>query len=295
MATEKTKKATAKKTVKKTAGRKTNLKRCIKPDITKLASLMEKLRNPGGCPWDREQTLKSLVPFIIEEAYEVISAIDSGSTEDIKEELGDLLFQIIFASRITEEDGRFGLGDVIDTSFTKMVRRHPHVFGTARADTPQEVLKHWAEIKKAEKKAAKKDEGVLSGVPEVMPALLRAHKVSQKAAKAGFDWPDISQVMEKLTEELTEFRDSVNDNDRDGMEEELGDILFTVVNAARFLELNPEDALRKTIGKFITRFHYVEKKILESGRDFSNVTMDEMDRLWDEAKGLRKKQAKTYH
>lgn len=256
-----------------------------KPEIEKLVALMERLRATDGCPWDREQTLESLVPFIIEEAYEVVSAIDAKDPVEIKEELGDLLFQIIFCTRITGEAKAFDLADVIDASYEKMVRRHPHVFGDSKAGTSEEVLKRWAEIKKDEKKDKKKKEGYLEGIPEVLPALLRAHKVSQKAARAGFDWKDISEVMDKLAEETEEFRKAVEEKDAAGMEEELGDLLFTMVNVGRFLEVNPEDALRKTIGKFITRFHHIEKSLNEKGADLSSTPMDEMERLWREAKG----------
>ncbi|MBI1911806.1 MAG: nucleoside triphosphate pyrophosphohydrolase [Deltaproteobacteria bacterium] len=246
---------------------------------------MERLRAPNGCPWDKEQTLESLIPFIIEEAYEVISAIDSKDPSHIKEELGDLLFQVIFASQITKEKNEFDIADVIDTSFTKMVRRHPHVFGDVKAETPEEVLKHWAEIKKEEKKeAGKKEEGYLSGIPEVLPALLRAHKVSQKAAKVGFDWKDVSEVLAKMEEEMNEFRQAVLAKNTEEMEEELGDFLFTVVNIGRFLEVNPENALRKTIGKFINRFHYIEKRLDEKGMDLSTTPIEEMERLWQESK-----------
>jgi tetrapyrrole methylase family protein/MazG family protein len=260
-----------------------------KPEIEKLVTLMERLRAPDGCPWDREQTLGSLVPFIIEEAYEVVSAIDAKDPVEIKEELGDLLFQIIFCTRITDETKAFDLADVIDASYEKMVRRHPHVFGDSKAGTSEEVLKRWAEIKKDEKKEKKIKEGYLEGIPEVLPALLRAHKVSQKAARAGFDWKDISEVMDKLAEETEEFRKAVEEKDTAGMEEELGDLLFTMVNVGRFLEVNPEDALRKTIGKFITRFHHIEKSLNEKGADLSSAPMEEMERLWQEAKGRGRK------
>lgn len=258
-----------------------------KADIQKLVALMERLRGADGCPWDREQTLESLVPFIIEEAYEVISAIDSKDDEHIKEELGDLLFQIIFASQINAEAGSFSIADVIDASFEKMVRRHPHVFGDKKASTSEEVLKHWAEIKKEEKKDKKK-EGYLSGIPEVLPALLRAHKITQKAAKAGFDWKDATEVLKKLDEEIGEFRTAVERKDAAGMEEELGDVLFTIVNVSRFLSVNPEDALRKTIGKFINRFHHIEHEVNKRGEDILSTPVDEMERLWEEAKGIER-------
>ncbi|MBI5901877.1 MAG: nucleoside triphosphate pyrophosphohydrolase [Deltaproteobacteria bacterium] len=259
-----------------------------RPDIERLTRLMERLRGLEGCPWDREQTLPSLVPFIIEEAYEVVSAIDSGSFEPVKDELGDLLFQIIFASRIAEEAGQFGLSDVIDCSYDKMVRRHPHVFGDKEATTPEEVLRQWAEIKKGEKKPEGAKAGCLSGVPETLPALLRAHKISQKAARAGFDWKDVDEVLKKFDEELKEFMEALKMRDAAGMEEELGDLLFTVVNIGRFIEVNPEDALRKTIGKFITRFHHVEQEIISRGQDLSSTPIEEMERLWGEAKAKEK-------
>ena len=222
--------------------------------------------------------------------HKVISAIDSGEADAIKEELGDLLFQIIFVAEICRGKGLFDLSSVIDGSLDKMLRRHPHVFGDAKADTADEVLKHWTEIKSKEAKA-KADQGLLSGVPEVMPALLRAHKVSAKAAKAGFDWKDVRHVMEKVDEEIEEFKAAVYSEDVKDMEEEIGDILFTIVNAARFLEINPEDALRKTIGKFIQRFHYIENSLKKKGIDLSIATMDEMERLWqDSKKGKNKEQ-----
>jgi len=265
------------------------------PDITKLTALMERLRAPDGCPWDKEQTMKSLTPFIIEEAYEVVSAIDSGDMEHIKEELGDLLFQVIFISQMASEEGFFCLRDVIDLSHDKMVGRHPHVFGESKAETPEEVLRQWAEIKKAEKKAKEKEteEGYLAGIPEVLPALLRAHKVSQKASKAGFDWKNVDEVMEKLDEETAEFKTAVKGKKADAMEEELGDMLFTMVNIGRFLEVNPEDALRRTIAKFITRFHYLERAIIQKGDTLSTTDMGEMERLWQEAKASEKKHGKT--
>ena len=266
------------------------------PDITKLTALMARLRGPDGCPWDRAQTLETLTPFIIEEAYEVVSAIDSGSMNEIKGELGDLLFQIIFASRIAEEKKTFNLASVIDATVEKMVRRHPHVFGdmeTGKAKTPDAVLKRWDKIKMEEKKG-EKPEGILSGVPEAMPALLRAHKISKKAAKTGFDWKDIVHVLEKVDEEMAEFKSAVKAKNKRNMEEEMGDLLFTIVNVSRFLEINPEEALRKTIGKFITRFHYIEQRAAEKGRGFADMTMDEMDALWEQAKkAKRKKSVKT--
>ncbi|HBG45524.1 MAG TPA: nucleoside triphosphate pyrophosphohydrolase [Deltaproteobacteria bacterium] len=256
-------------------------------DIGKLEALMERLRGEDGCPWDRAQTFDSLIPFIIEEAYEVISAIDSGDARHMKEELGDLLFQIIFVCQMAKEKGLFSLSGVIEDSHRKMTGRHPHVFGQSKADTPEEVLRQWAEIKKLEKKG-EEAKGYLEGIPEVLPALLRAHKVSQKAARAGFDWKDVSEVLVKLDEEVAEFKDAVRQRAAAHMEEELGDLLFTLVNVGRFLEVNPEDALRKTIGKFITRFHHIERSLIERGGGLSSTTIDEMERLWQEAKAKEK-------
>jgi len=254
--------------------------------FTRLRALMERLRGEGGCPWDRAQNLSSLTPFIIEEAYEVVSAIDSGDTPDIKEELGDLLFQVIFSCRILEEEGKGDIDEVMEMSVEKMIRRHPHVFGETTCETPAEVLKRWEEIKETEKK--KGPQGLLTQVPSAMPSLMRAHKISKKAAKAGFEFADIQGVMEKVHEELDEFHEAITQGDSDAMEEELGDLLFTLVNAGRFLEVSPEEALRKTIVKFMNRFHYVEKKAAEEG-GMAELDIEAMNLLWEEAKVVEKK------
>lgn len=257
---------------------------------------MARLRGKSGCPWDREQTISSIAPYVIEEAYEVVSAIDSGSKDALKEELGDLLLQVIFLSRLAEEDGAFDIAGVIDGSIEKMIRRHPHVFGDAKADTSSDVLRHWAAIKEAEEKGKKgKRRGFLSVVPEKFPALLRAHKVSKKAAKVGFDWNSVDEVLEKVSEEIAEFRSALDEKKKGAVstaravEEELGDILFAVANVARFVEVDPENALRKTIGKFISRFHYMEAELEKKGKALTDATMDEMERLWQEAKRVGKR------
>ncbi len=255
--------------------------------ISRLISLMKRLRGEGGCPWDREQTLETLRPFIIEEAYEVVSAIDSGDLGHIKEELGDLLFQVVFASRILEEEGRGDIEEVAEICVEKMVRRHPHVFGEGSAETSAEVLKRWEEIKEGEKKAGTVA-GTLHEVPASMPSLMRAQKISKKAAKAGFDWPGIEEVMEKVDEELGEFREAIESREREHVEAELGDLLFTLVNAGRFLGVSPEEALRKTIVKFVERFHYVEEKA-GSEAGVKAVDMATLNRLWEEAKRRKKK------
>ena len=254
--------------------------------LEKLLSVMDRLRGDNGCPWDREQTVESLTPFITEEAYEVVGAIEEGRAKDIKEELGDLLFQIIFVCRIMKEKGLFDIHSVMEGITEKMIRRHPHVFGEAEAKTSKDVLNQWAKIKRLE---GKEKSGYLSDVSAAYPALMRAHKIAKKAAKAGFDWKDIKGVMEKLNEELDEFKEALKEKNRRKTEEELGDVLFTLVNVGRFVEVDPEEALRKTIGKFVHRFHYVEKKLKENGKELVDASMEEMEELWQEAKKKRKK------
>lgn len=258
-----------------------------KNSLTELVSIMERLRGPDGCPWDREQTVEDLVPYIIEEAYEVISAIDERSSEMLKEELGDLLFQIIFICQINRERAEFDINDVISASVEKMVRRHPHVFGDATAETSEDVLLNWSRIKRREKKGSE-GSGYLSGIPEHLPALLKAHKVSEKVSRAGFDWKNIDNVFQKVDEEIAEFKTAFHKKNLKEMEEEIGDILFTLVNVSRFLEINPENALRKTIGKFITRFHLLEAELKEMSKDFSTTSPEEMEELWNRVKSKKR-------
>lgn len=259
-----------------------------KSTLTELTDIMERLRGPHGCPWDKEQDFSTLVPYVIEEAYEVVGAIDSGDKEEIKEELGDLLFQIVFLSRLAEEDGSFDISDVIACSVEKMVRRHPHVFDDATCNSSDEVLKNWAAIKEEErlKKAGgeKEKEGYLSGVPKSFPALMHAHKVSKKAAKVGFDWTSLDEVLKKVDEELGEFREALKTKEKADIEEELGDLLFAVTNVARFTAVDPEDALRKTIGKFINRFHFIETELVKKGGSLTEASLEEMETLWNKAK-----------
>jgi len=262
-----------------------------KSPLDKLASLMERLRS--GCPWDREQTMESLVPFIIEEAYEVVGAIESKDKESIKEELGDLLFQIIFACQVAKEKKHFGMEDVIEATIEKMIRRHPHVFEDKKLRTSKDVLRHWEKIKKAEKEKKGEKEGYLSQVPSAFPALLRAKKISEKASKAGFDWRNIGEVLEKVNEELNEFKLALSEKNAKRTEEELGDLLFSLVNVSRFIEVNPEEALRKTIGRFMGRFHYIEKTLERKGGKLSETSLEEMEKLWREAKAKEKKQTIT--
>lgn len=251
--------------------------------LTELVDLMAKLRSRDGCPWDRKQTTQSLKPFLVEECYEVIDALDEGDPDKIREELGDLLFQIVFHARIAEERGEFTMVDVIRSNIEKMTRRHPHVFGAERLSTDKEVLANWEEIKKKEK-GYEDRKSVLEGVPRELPSLLRAHRLQERAARVGFDWKRLDEVLPKLDEEILEFRDSLKRDDADAIEEELGDVFFTLVNISRFLGLNPEEALRKTISKFIERFRTIEEKAAGQGRSLTEMTLEEMDKLWEESK-----------
>ncbi len=241
---------------------------------------MRRLRK--GCPWDRKQTRESLKPFLVEESYEVLEALEEDAPEKIKEELGDLLFQILFHAEIARERGEFDIGDVIEGISEKMRFRHPHVFGEgAELETAEEVIEQWEEKKKEEGKLR---ESILEGVPHAMPSLLRAHRLQDKAARAGFNWDRVEDVLNKLDEELKEFRAALAREEQDSIEDELGDIFFVLVNVSRFVGVNPEDALRRTISKFIHRFRHIEIRAAEEGRKLSDMTLEEMDALWDEAK-----------
>ena len=252
-------------------------------NFSDLIALMAKLRSPDGCPWDLKQTAESLKPFLIEECYEVVDALDERSPDKVKEELGDLLFQIIFHSRIAEEKGQFTIQDVIASNIEKMTRRHPHVFGNAQLSTDKEVLANWEEIKKKEK-GYEDRKSILEGVPRHLPSLLRAHSLQERAARVGFDWSKIDEALPKLDEEIAEFKESLTKKDAAGIEEELGDIFFMLVNISRFLGVNPEDALRKTISKFIHRFRHIEEHAASTNRSVNDMTLDEMEALWQESK-----------
>ena len=250
-------------------------------DFKELLNIMEKLRGEKGCPWDKEQTRDSLKPYIVEEAYELLEAIEENDPEKIKEELGDLLFQIVFQSQIARENKEFDMSDIIDMIAKKMVSRHPHVFGNTTCSTSDEVVAQWEVQKKREGKLR---ESILEGVPETLPSLLRAHRLQKRAAGVGFDWERADDVFKKLDEELKEFKEALGTKNKDMIEDELGDIFFMLVNISRFIGVNPEDAHRKTISKFIHRFRYIEMKAAEQSRTLSDMTLDEMDKLWDEAK-----------
>lgn len=252
----------------------------------RLVDIMAKLRAPGGCPWDREQTHESIKPYLIEETYELVEAIDSKDDAGIREELGDLLLQVVFHADMAKERGAFDIGDVIDAISAKMISRHPHVFAGAKFDTPEAVLQQWTDRKREEGKFR---ESALDGVPGHLPSLLRAHRLQSRAARVGFDWKDVEDVMKKLDEELREFRAAMERNDKAAIEDELGDVFFSLVNVSRFLRINAEEALRKTIGKFVTRFRSIERMAAASGRQLSDMSLEEMDALWDKAKALENK------
>jgi tetrapyrrole methylase family protein / MazG family protein len=252
----------------------------------RLMELMRKLRGPDGCPWDAEQDHSSLKRYLLEETYEVIEAIDSGSASMLKEELGDLLLQVAFHTVIAEERRAFTINDVLDVLCDKLVRRHPHVFADLQIDDIAGLIENWERIKKVEKGDERRS--ILSGVPPTLPALLKAQKISEKAARAGFDWDHVDGVFSKVMEELKELEETIFSGDQDRMESELGDLLFAIVNLGRFLSINPEDALRKTIERFMRRFGHIENTLHSKGRGFNETSLEEMESLWDEAKRLER-------
>lgn len=247
----------------------------------RLVRIMETLRSEKGCPWDRVQTRETLKSFIVEEAYEVLEALDSGIPEQIKEELGDLLFQILFQAEIAKERGEFNIDDVLDSITEKMILRHPHVFGDLKIDTPEEVLQRWDEHKKRE---GKLKGSLMEGLPAILPALLRAMRVQERASRVGFDWQDPLEVFEKIQEEIAELKENIERSQKKAVEEEIGDLLFSIVNLSRLLGINPEEALRKTVNKFVKRFQYIEEKAKKEGLELSRMSLEDMERLWQEAK-----------
>ena len=249
-----------------------------------LVQIMARLRGENGCPWDREQTHASIKPYLLEETYEVLESIDENDPAKLEEELGDLALQVVFHAQMADEAGLFTIADVLRGINEKLRRRHPHIFGDVKADTAQEVLFNWEQIKKLEREKAKGSASVLDGVPRELPALLRAHRLQEKASRVGFDWNETRQVFQKVEEELAELRAAMESKQPDRMEAELGDLLFSLVNLGRFIAVNPEDALRKTIARFIARFQYIEEELARRGKAPGQVTLEEMDALWAEAK-----------
>jgi len=252
-----------------------------------LLKIMDRLRGPGGCPWDREQDLQSLCPYLLEEAYEVVEAVESGDMEDLKEELGDLLLQIVFMAKIGSEKSAFDFEDVAEGISAKMIRRHPHVFGENTIETPEEVMRQWEEIKSGESPKKEARNSALDGVPAVLPALLKAYRMSQKAAALGFDWEGTDDVLAKLREEVGELERAVGDAEgRKRVAAEMGDILFTMANLARHLEIEPETALQGANTRFRERFRVMEKLAGEGDLKLSELTPAGLDELWEKAKAL---------
>jgi MazG family protein len=268
-----------------------------------LIALMDRLRSPSGCPWDREQTYSTLAPMMLEEAYEAFEAVEeakAGRPGELRDELGDLLFQIVFYAQVAKERGEFTIDDVTDAIHTKMVRRHPHVFGDVKADDSATVLLNWETMKAEERRAAGKSSeektSILDGVPSKAPALMEAHQLSTKAARVGFDWRNVDEIFAKLQEEIEELRKAIHDHanlkdeeTHSRVTEELGDLLFAATNIARHMQVEPEAALKLTNRKFRKRFNYIEEALREKQQGFDDVSIDEMETLWQEAKSREDK------
>lgn len=244
--------------------------------LEELVAVMDRLLAKDGCPWDREQTHKSLVRYLLEETYEVIEAINEGNMNKLKEELGDLLLQVVFHAALAEREGRFTFADVAETVRRKMIFRHPHVFGEMNLQTADDVMENWEKFKAQEGKKY-----LLEGIPAIMPALMRAVKMQEKAAQVGFDWPNVDGAIDKLKEEIDEVKEAVN---REQLQEEIGDMLFAMVNIARMFNIEPEEALQGSNEKFARRFNYIEEQVKSSGKEFSEYSLAELDMIWDRAK-----------
>ena len=251
--------------------------------LSKLIKITDTLMGEDGCPWDKVQTRESLKPYLVEETYEVLDALDANDPEKIKDELGDLLYQILFHSKISSLKGEFNFRDVIDNLSEKMVRRHPHVFQEGELNTPDQVVKQWEEIKRNEKNQANQ-KSILDNIPKNLPSLLRAQKLQKKAAKEGFDWDQINDVFDKLDEEIAEFKEAVLKKKSADIQSEIGDIIFVITNIAKFYKIDAEEALRSTNNKFIKRFQYIEQKIEGKGKTLKDCPLEEMERYWQEAK-----------
>ncbi|NWG70634.1 MAG: nucleoside triphosphate pyrophosphohydrolase [Parvularculaceae bacterium] len=261
-----------------------------KPDaeIHSLLDIMARLRAPeGGCPWDLEQTFRSIAPYTVEEAYEVADAIERDDMTGLREELGDLLFQVVFHARMAEERGAFDFADVVRTIVSKMTERHPHVFAAAASRSASEQTEAW-EKRKALERAAKGKAGLLADVPLALPGLTRAVKLQKRAATVGFDWSNVADVLKKLNEEVAELSEAAQSRDPDAIQDEFGDLLFVIANVGRHLMVDPEAALRRANEKFSRRFAYIEKRLAEQGRTLGAASLDEMESLWTEAKALER-------
>lgn len=245
--------------------------------MMELLAVLEKLRSPEGCPWDKEQTTRSLVPYLLEETYEVIESIECNDYQALREELGDLLLHVLFQAEIAEEQGWFTLEECVASLTRKLIERHPHVFAGRQAEGAFHAKKNWEAVKQKAKRRGSR----LDGVPRQLPALTRARRIQEKAAYVGFDWNDIQSVWEKVQEEFSELHRAHQDADQDALEEELGDLLFSLVNLGRFLGLSAEEALRRTIGKFEYRFRNIERELRARGKTPEEATLEEMDEIWN--------------
>jgi tetrapyrrole methylase family protein/MazG family protein len=250
-------------------------------ELDRFVDIVAKLRGPGGCPWDREQNNKSILSCLLDEAYEFFEAVDENDNHKMCEELGDLLLQVVLHAQIAQDEGRFTIEDVSKGIADKLVRRHPHVFGDTKVGSSTEVIHNWERIKKNEKEHRKY---LVDDIPDALPALFKAEKIQRRVAKVGFDWKDITPVLDKVEEEFREFRQALEKGDHKNAEEELGDIMFALVNVGRHKRISAEDALRVTVKKFANRFRYIEDKYKELGRDIHKAPLEEMDKYWEESK-----------
>jgi len=252
-------------------------------EIDRLIEIINKLRRPGGCPWDREQTHKSLLNCLLDETYEFFDAVEENDADMMKEELGDILLQVVFHADLGQETGAFDMEDVARGICEKLIKRHPHVFGDVKVSSSKEVLSNWEHIKKGEK-GKEKRKYLVDGIPDKLPALFRAEKIQRRVARVGFDWQDMDPVLDKVEEEFAEFREALKGKNPDHASEELGDILFALVNVARHNNICAEDALRLTVKKFARRFRYIEDHFKKAGKELKNSTLEEMDAVWEESK-----------
>jgi MazG family protein len=256
-------------------------------EFQQLVNIMRRLRGPDGCPWDREQTLATLRPFVLEETYEVLQAIDAGDHEALRGEIGDFLFEGVFLAQIEADEGRFTVADSVRAISEKLVRRHPHVFGATKGvRTPGQVLEQWEQIKAREQQSSGQRKAVLGGLPKALPALLGAHEIGTRVAAVGFDWARVVDVVAKIREEVAELEHAVGREGRERVEEEMGDLLFSIANLARKLGVEPESALRKANAKFSTRFAALERRLETRGRSVHDASLDEMEAAWNEIKML---------
>jgi MazG family protein len=259
----------------------------------RLVEIMATLRGPNGCPWDKEQDFNSLKPMLVEEVYEVLEAIENNDFDGVSEELGDLLLHVVFHAHLGKEVGKFDINTVIDKILEKLIRRHPHVFGNETAGTAEEVIKNWEAIKAKEKEEKLKSRtpeqrSLLEGIPSKLPAIHEAHQISSRAARVGFDWPDIEGIFDKLQEEVFELKEVISEEDgekrRERLEDEIGDMLFVIVNISRYLKIDSESALKRANRKFKSRFQYMERELAKQGKTLDQVRLEEMEALWQKAK-----------